>query len=199
MKTIKLLTKRVANFFYAMYIKFQILTIRRKDFTIICNTCIGGVIYHRLKMQFLSPTINMWMTSSDCIKFALNIEEYINASVNFVDNDVDGTPVAQINDIQLHFNHERNNEEALAKWNRRKKRINYDNLVLIVREIKEDNVVISEQTFFSIFEKGYKKIIYLVNSKKDKNVFSKEIKLENGENDWDIDFLGGDKMCVFVV
>lgn len=41
--------------------------LRNDSFTILSSNCIGGVIYHRLGKQFLSPTINMWFRQPDIV------------------------------------------------------------------------------------------------------------------------------------
>lgn len=43
--------------------------IKNKDFTIFSSNCTGGVLYHDLGLEFLSPTINLYMNCEDFIKF----------------------------------------------------------------------------------------------------------------------------------
>ena len=45
-----------------------------KNPTIISCNCIGGIIYNELNLQFLSPTINLYMNCEDFIKFCENME-----------------------------------------------------------------------------------------------------------------------------
>ena len=104
--------------------------IKNKDFSIVCSTCVGGVLYHDLGMQFLSPTINMFMSNLDFIKFACDLKYYCSLDLRFIESDY-VFPVAMLGDIQLNFNHHNNAEEASFDWNRRKERINFDNLYLI--------------------------------------------------------------------
>ena len=47
------------------------------QFTILSSNCIGGVIYHRLGKQFLSPTINMWFRQPDFVSFCLHLDYYL--------------------------------------------------------------------------------------------------------------------------
>ena len=104
--------------------------LKNKDFSIICSSCIGGVIYNRLGLQFLSPTINMFFTQRDFIRFAVDLKHYISQDLVFIETDKP-YPVAMLDDVTLYFNHSSSREEAANDWNRRKKRINYDNLYLI--------------------------------------------------------------------
>lgn len=104
---------------------------KNKDFSIICPNCIGGLIYHRLGVKFLSPTINLWMYQYDYLKFVLDLEKYISLELEFIESNYNH-PVAKLGDITIYFNHYKTNEEAKKKWNSRKRRINYDNLFLIM-------------------------------------------------------------------
>lgn len=103
------------------------------NFTIITDTCIGGVIYHELGLPFLSPTINLWMENIDFYKFVNNLKHYMSVDLRFVPS-TDCTPMAYCDDILIHFNHYKTEEEASAKWYERRNRINYDNLFIITSD-----------------------------------------------------------------
>lgn len=105
--------------------------LKNKDFSIICSNCIGGEIYNLLGEKFLSPTINMWQEQSDFIKFALDLKYYLEQPLEFIETN-ELTPVAKCGDILLHFNHHDNAEDAEYDWNRRKHRINFDNIYIIL-------------------------------------------------------------------
>lgn len=112
------------------------ISLKNDSFTILCPNCIGGCIYHRLGKKFLSPTINMWMTQPDFVKFLLHLDEYLSEQLKFVESN-DTTPTAKLGrntlpEIILHFNHANSNYEADKQWNDRKTRINRDNLYVIL-------------------------------------------------------------------
>ena len=120
---------KVTNEIYEEWCKKRI---KNKDFSIICSTCIGGVIYHRLGMKFLSPTINLWMNQKDFIKLIKNLQYYMDQELSFIKSEYN-YPVAQLNrEITIFFNHALNDEEARETWNKRKVRINYNNLYIIM-------------------------------------------------------------------
>lgn len=122
--------KRYAQKWVASHRKAWKNDIKNKDVSIICSTCIGGVIYHDLGLKFLSPTINMYMHNLDFIKFACNLKHYCSLKLSFIETD-ESFPVAMCGDIRLNFNHSKTAEEAESNWERRKQRINHDNLFLI--------------------------------------------------------------------
>jgi uncharacterized protein (DUF1919 family) len=121
------------NHVYEQYMRARL---KNKDFTILCSNCIGGIIYHRLGLQFRSPTVNLWMRQRDFIEFAKNIRKYERLELQFIQSDYD-YPVAKLGDITIYFNHHNNEEDARNDWNRRMKRINHDNLFLIMYD-RED-------------------------------------------------------------
>ena len=116
--------------------------LRNNDFSIICSNCIGGLIYHRLGLPFLSPTINLWISQPDFLKFVMHIREYLEEELVF-ENSEYPYPVARLKDIHIYFAHYKSDDEARACWERRKTRINYDNLFIIMYErdgITEDDI-----------------------------------------------------------
>ena len=122
------------------------LRLRNNNFTIITNSCIGGVMYHKLGKQFMSPTINLWMHDEEFYKFIQNLDYYLAQSLRFEANNL-GYPTAYCGDILIHFNHYKTEMEAETKWNERKKRIYKDNLFIIcsdrpyTREITHEDML----------------------------------------------------------
>lgn len=133
----KLTYKLYESFAYIFWKTINCIDRKRlhnSDFTILCSTCIGGVIYHKLQQPFLTPTINLWMTDIDLIKFALNIDEYREQKkIEFIKSEYD-YPVARIKDITIYFNHCKTENEAEKQWFKRVNRINKDNLFVIAAD-----------------------------------------------------------------
>lgn len=162
-KTLVILYK-FCNFVYEFYMRKRL---KNKDFSIICSNCIGGVIYHRLGKKFLSPTINLWLSQNDFIKMVLNLREYMNKDLIFVLTE-NAFPVAMLGDVKIYFNHYSNEEEAKISWEKRKKRINYDNLYLIMYDrdgiTREDILKLEEVSYkgkIVLSEKDYPDIEYV--------------------------------------
>lgn len=105
--------------------------LHNRDFSIICPNCIGGIIYHRLGMEFLSPTINLWMSQPDFIKFASRLREYLDKELVFLPDEA-AYPVGMLDDVKIHFNHYKSEQQARTAWERRKNRVRYDNLFLVL-------------------------------------------------------------------
>lgn len=109
---------------------------KNDDVTIISMNCTGGILSHDLGIQFRSPTVNMFMRAEDFVKFCENLEHYLSVE-SFVECKApqiieDRTyPVVWLDDILLFLVHYRSVEEAQLKWDERKARVNWDNIVII--------------------------------------------------------------------
>lgn len=112
--------------------------LKNDNFTILCSNCVGGTIYHRLGKEARSPTINLLLRIPDFVEFCLHLDYYLEQKINFIETNRpypvgelrgDG---ADIPTITIYFNHDSVNEEAEAKWERRKVRINRDNMYIML-------------------------------------------------------------------
>lgn len=75
------------------------------------------------------------MNQRDFIKFVSNLREYIDKELVFVNDEYD-YPVAILNDIKIYFNHFKTEQDARENWGRRKIRINYDNIYIIMYDVE---------------------------------------------------------------
>ncbi len=109
-------------------------------FTILSSNCIGGVIYHRLGKQFLSPTINMWFRQPDFVSFCLHLDYYLQQKLSFYRGE-ESYPTAELRGtdeiptIRLYFNHAKTEEEAEEAWEKRKPRIVRENLFIVLYKL----------------------------------------------------------------
>lgn len=116
-----------------------------KPVSIISQNCIGGVIYHDMGKRFLSPTINLFLTCPDFVKFVLNLEYYMSLKLQM--NWEEEYPVGKLEDIKIYFMHYQTCTEAKEAWDRRKARIDWDNILVLSTDMEEftDNVFESWQ------------------------------------------------------
>lgn len=104
-----------------------------KDFSILCNNCAGGVIYSDLGQRFLSPTINLYITPVDFVKFLENPEHYFSQPLRKKTGEFI-CPHGMVGDIEIHFVHYHTFDEAKEKWEERKKRINWNNAFILMAD-----------------------------------------------------------------
>lgn len=125
------------------------ICLHNDNFTIITNTCIGGIMYHKLRKRFMSPTINLWMEDVDFFRFVRDMDKYLSLSLRFVPNDF-GYPTAYCGDVLIHFNHYKTEDEAATKWYERRKRINKDNLFIICSDRPINGVDVTHEDILSL-------------------------------------------------
>lgn len=124
--------------------RIRIKKLHNRDFTIISNNCFAGWVYRRYHLPYLTPTVGLFIMPKDYIKFINNLKEYMNYPLEFIlpsaskykeyisaiDERFGKYPIGLLKDVEIHFLHYKNKEEALEKWNRRKQRINWNNLIV---------------------------------------------------------------------
>ncbi len=106
------------------------------DFTIVSTNCIAGEIYHILGMPFTSPFINVSLDRNDFVTLALNFKGYMQNPLEIVAKNDNGEWIGKLScenqkDIKMCFPHETDKDVIIDNFERRKKRINYDNLYFI--------------------------------------------------------------------
>ena len=118
--------------------------LKNKDFSLLCNNCIGGMIYHDFGLQFKSPTINLFYHSLDFLDFIEYYDSYIDSPLVQISNprydpEAPDYPVALLKstngnhkDLEINFLHYKSFEDAKKSWETRKRRINTNNLFIIV-------------------------------------------------------------------
>lgn len=108
----------------------------KKDIpTIFANSCWGGITYNRLGLPFMSPFINLYMKDEFYLRFLENPTKYmeeplIYKKMKYAPITKKYYPICTIGDVELRFNHYTTYEECVDAWERRKKRINWDNLIV---------------------------------------------------------------------
>lgn len=113
--------------------------VRARDFTLITNNCIGGLLYNQLGMRFLSPTINIAMGDEDYIAFCKDLRYYTACPLCDVSAESKKPyPVGRLipqdeahRPVELLFVHYSSFAEAADRWIARAGRINYEKLVFI--------------------------------------------------------------------
>ena len=119
-----LLYNKILHFIWSVYSRYKL---KNKGISIISCNCIGGVMYHDLGLPFLSPTINLYFDPKDFLRYVKNLRYYNSLELENVTlmNDY---PQGRLDDVLIHFLHYKTFDEAKICWEKRKKRICYDNI-----------------------------------------------------------------------
>jgi len=136
---------------------------------------------HELAQPFLTPTINLYIGSEDYLKFLKNLKWYLEQELMEIETE-EAFPVGMLGDIKIFFMHYSTFDEAKKKWEKRAKRVNVNNLYIIMVEkadctealIKEfDALPYSNKVIFTSREmKEIKSAYYIPESEIRKGVVS---------------------------
>ena len=108
--------------------------------TIISNNCTGAAVMHHMGVEFRTTTINLQILPEEFPKFCKYLKAYLQQplveykafsdrhirSMEKMFGGVPGMPFGLCGDILVCFQHYDTFEEAAAKWNERKARVNLD-------------------------------------------------------------------------
>lgn len=110
------------------------IKLKNKNFTLIASNCNGCFICHDLNVRFNSPFVNLYLDARDFIKYLKNMEHYNNCELSFINKENIDYPVGMLDDIKLYFVHYESEEQARSKWIERSKRINLENLFILMTD-----------------------------------------------------------------
>lgn len=148
--------------------------LERSNVSIISDLCWGGLLYRALGLRCQSPFRDMFIWNDDYLRLLGDLKHYCTeADLQFsrLSTDERGTRYPMMllgGDVRLHFNHARSPEEAIAEWDKRVGRINWDNLFI---EMKADSPE-SETAFYKLgkfanrvcfvpYESSYENSVYV--------------------------------------
>ena len=157
--------------------------IKNRDFCIISNNCWGGHAYRYFDRSYSSPTVGLYFCASDYIKFVYNLRYYMSLDLKFIPLEGSGhettirksgkgnVPIGVLDDIHIIFLHYKSEEEAYEKWNRRRERMNFDNII-----IKFSNLgPASEEILQKFSELPFKNKFLIINRSKKNAKYSCEV------------------------
>lgn len=116
---------------WRLYKGLKRLRLKNRNATIISSNCNGEFIYYDMRMPFLSPTINLSFDMNDYVKLLENLQWYMSQPITPYPDERFNFPCGMLADIEIRFNHYKTFEEAVEKWEERKRRINWDNLYVM--------------------------------------------------------------------
>jgi len=112
--------------------------LKNRNFTIISDNCWGGQVYQDLGLEYNTPFVGLFVFSPDYIRLVKDLKYYLSQPLTFtkvsiykdMDKETREYPIGLIGDIEIHFLHYKNEEEARKKWNKRLGRINWNNIFI---------------------------------------------------------------------
>ena len=128
--------------------------LRNRNVTIISENCWGGILCQYLGIGYNSPFVGLLVPAPDYIKILRSLRNYVEGEFRFIPRNESryeanlryfkwDFPIAELtpkgggDTVEIHFLHYKTPEEALEKWHRRAKRIDYDNIIVKLAERNE--------------------------------------------------------------
>ena len=134
------------SFFKDKIIRLKAPLVRRgltnTDFSILANNCWGGIVCRDRHLPYNSPTAGTYFFAKDYLRFLSAIHGYLKAEPEeipakdskYADEILKlhgpDTVVARLRDVEIVMLHYPTFAEAKEKWQRRAKRIRWDNLLV---------------------------------------------------------------------
>jgi uncharacterized protein (DUF1919 family) len=117
--------------------------LENREFTIISDNCWGGLVYKHFAMEYRSPFANLFLFPPCYLRLLQDFENNVDLELRFIEpsssryaetmrerKSLDTYPVGVLGEsIELHFLHYRDKADIRLKWNKRKKRINLNNIM----------------------------------------------------------------------
>ena len=123
--------------------KYRLSKLDNSQFTIISNNCWAGHVYRYFNMQYLTPTVGLYFFADDYVRFVSDLRRYCDCELRMIKIEEShnrdkflkqgnmNMPIGVLgDDVEIVFLHYQTESEAIEKWNRRCKRINWDNIIL---------------------------------------------------------------------
>lgn len=123
----------IARLEHRIYIERKRRKLKNHNPTIIASNCNGGYILHDLGLRFNTPTINLFILATDYLKFVKNLDYYLAQELEEIESNLD-YPVGKLADIRIFFMHYKSFDEAKQKWVERSKRIDKNNIFLMMTD-----------------------------------------------------------------
>lgn len=139
-KLMNLLKKQIKKIIHAV----NRIGLNNLDFSIISDNCWGNFVYQDFGLEYQSPFVGLFIFSPDYILLLENLDARLKLDLQFIPaekskykeqliawNNLGQYPIALLgSDCEIHFLHYHSEDEAKDKWNRRIKRLNFNNLLI---------------------------------------------------------------------
>lgn len=115
-------------------IRRQRKQLRAQEVSLISQNCIGGVFYHDMQQQFLSPTVNLFFTAEEFVRFVQDLPRYLAMEPEMHWDEE--FPIGKLGDVTIHFMHYDTCAQAKDAWQRRKARVQWNKIVVLCSDME---------------------------------------------------------------
>lgn len=121
---------------------------------LISQNCIGGVFSHDMGLPFLSPTVDLFFSGEDFVRFAQDLPKYLAMEPEMYWQEA--YPMGKLGDVTIHFMHYDSCKEAKEAWLRRAKRVVPEQVVLLCTDMEG----FTQETFAQWQQLPYPKVLF---------------------------------------
>ena len=120
--------RKVRQFFDSYYQKKERAGLKNKNFVLISRNCWGGQAYQWLGIPYNTPFVGLFLFGPCYMKLLRDFDNYMQMELDFCDiskypEAYSDYPIGLLGDVEIHFQHYENKQEANEKWVRRKNRM----------------------------------------------------------------------------
>ena len=119
---------------HKIHITIKRVRLKNNNMTVFSSNCNGAYMLHDLGCPFNSPTVNLFFLPDPFLEFMENPQRYLSAELVEVHMDEISYPVGQLDDILIFFMHYNSFNEAKNAWKRRAKRVDLDNVYIVMTD-----------------------------------------------------------------
>ena len=153
---------------------FRRMGLKNRDYSIISNNCWGGVMSRDFGLPYNSPTCGAFFYSKEYLLFCKDLKASFSAELEELKVEDSkycdiikrkyGTKaiLGKVLDAEIVFLHYSSFSEAKTKWDRRKQRMNWDNLIVKYN----DQNLFSEEDFYEFQKLPYKNKLFFTGNEK---------------------------------
>ncbi|WP_373100316.1 MULTISPECIES: DUF1919 domain-containing protein [Pasteurellaceae] len=128
------LIKKAMNLFFRQGINEKNRQeLQNHNMSLLASNCNGALILHDLGERFNSPFVNLYLTPQDFIRYLQHMKYYQHHPLRFAAENTP-YPIGYLDDLTIHFMHYHSAQEAEAKWQERSRRIDPDNLFIMMTD-----------------------------------------------------------------
>lgn len=117
-------TRKLRNYYIRKRLK-------KYEFSVFSNNCIGGVFLHDAGKRFNSPTVNLSTDGEGFIKFLNAPQDFVDGDFEFVNQNYNPHPHGILHGMLVNFVHYKTFEDGVEKWKLRSKRICWDHIYIV--------------------------------------------------------------------
>lgn len=138
----RIINKAEWHIVFPLLSKMRRKRLKTTKFTIISNNCWGGRVYEYFNLKKQTPTVGSYLFADDYVKLCKNLKTYLSKKMvlitfeeskhknDLIEKGEQSAIVGKLDDIEIIFLHYNNPSVVLEKWERRIKRICWENIIL---------------------------------------------------------------------